>query len=464
MSSDNQSFQQALSNALKKSEQKKRSGGHLQPLPSAIDLEQTVLGAILLEKDAFIEVAAMLSSKHFYSEEHAVIFEACEKMYEKGRPIDIVTIAESLRSSKQLEFVGGAYGLTQLTNRVGTAANIQYHARIIQEKFMAREIHKLGNSLISQSIDPSTDAFELADFTHDELIKIQNVDESAEPVSMSLAHKSAITDYEKPEKGSGLYLGVKHFDNVMKGAKPGNFIVVGARPGMGKSAFALCLAAATAANSIPVLFFSLEMTKEEMTERLLSNLANIPLGKITSKSMSEEQEQEFFSFDTSPYPIFFDDSASLNMMQISAKAKRMKRKHDIGAVFIDYLQLITYKGDMKGNKVHQISDISRQCKILAKALNVPVVALSQLSRGVESRENKRPLLSDLRESGAIEQDADKVLFLYRDEYYHPQESDYPSEDMGVMEIDFAKNRNGKTARTKAAFDGDYQRISNLNTY
>lgn len=428
--------------------------------PFANDLEQAVLGAIILESNAFTEIESLLTYKSFYKHEHQLIFKACEDLAVKSKPIDMLTVTEQLMNSGNLENIGGPYYLTELMQRIGSSNNIKHHALIIREKEILREVIKLTQDAKAKAFEPTTDAFDLINELETTIASLNNLEAIQEATSAKDGLIQLIKEYESPENGAGIFSGLTDFDNLFNGFYGGNLIILAARPSMGKTAFALEIAKHTAANQTPIAFFSLEMGKVELMQRLTANIESIPLSGIKKKNLNHELFAKMVKSNVADMPIYIDDTFSLTVGQIKSKATRLKKEYNIGAVFIDYLQLIKPPDRYKGNKTQEIGYISRALKGIAKELNVPVICLSQLNRGVESRSIKKPLLSDLRESGDIEQDADVVMFLYRHEYYYPDETDLS--DKGKTEIIVAKNRSGELSIIECYFNGNYQKFSENN--
>lgn len=428
--------------------------------PFANELEQAVLGAVILESGAYAELESLLTHKSFYKEEHRIIFKACEELAVKSKPIDMLTVTEQLMNSGNLDNIGGAYYLTELMQRIGSSNNIKHHALIIREKELLREIIKITQEAKVKAFEPTTDAFDLINELETTIASLNNLEAIQEATSAKDGLLQLIKEYENPENGAGIFSGLSEFDSLFNGFYGGNLIILAARPSMGKTAFALEIAKHTAANQTPIAFFSLEMGKVELMQRLTANIESIPLSGIKKKNLNDELFAKMIKSNVADMPIYIDDTFSLTVGQIKSKAIRLKKEYNIGAVFIDYLQLIKPPDRYKGNKTQEIGYISRALKGIAKELNVPVICLSQLNRGVESRSIKKPLLSDLRESGDIEQDADVVMFLYRHEYYYPDETD--ASDKGKTEVIVAKNRSGELSIIECYFNGNYQRFSENN--
>ena len=423
--------------------------------PQARELEEAVLGAIMLEKAAFDSlVDTNLKPECFYVEAHQIIFKAMQDMQQRGTPIDILTVVEELKTKEQLEIVGGPYYITKLTNTVVSTAHIDAHARIILQKFIQRELIRISGEIIGDAYEDSTDVFDLLDESETKMFNITNnyLKKNFEDIGNVLAKAVNRIDYlrTKQEELSGVASGFSNLDRITYGWQPTDLIILAARPSVGKTAFALNLARNAAlhpVNPVGVGFFSLEMSAGQLVQRILSAESEIMLEKISRGKLEEHEYQQLHAkgikrLETAP--LYIDDTAALNIFEFRAKARRLVNKHKVGLIIIDYLQLMSGSGDRNGNREQEISSISRNLKALAKELNVPIIALSQLSRAVETRKesNKMPQLSDLRESGAIEQDADMVMFIYRPEYYEVTSNAEGENTRGLTEIKIAKHRNG----------------------
>ena len=471
-----ESFQQSLQSALKKAKKSNRPNhGEMGKLtPQAIDLEEAVLGAILLERDGLYEVMDILRPESFYREEHCEIYKVTIELFEKSQPVDILTVTELLRQKGKLEFIGGAYYLSELTNKIASAANIQYHARIIQEKYILRELIRISSQVSTKAFDPQTDVFELLDEAETDLFNISEGNFKNQDKSMSTLISEAITQIEelkdKTDGLTGIGSGYAALDRITSGWQRSDLIILAARPAMGKTAFVLGLARNAAIEfNIPVAIFSLEMSNLQLVNRLIASEAHIQSDKLRSGNLQEyELAQLHAKVDKlSSAKIFIDDTPALNVFDLRAKARRLKDRHGVELIIIDYLQLMSggTEGKGGGNREQEISKISRSLKGLAKDLNVPVIALSQLSRAVETRGGtKRPQLSDLRESGSIEQDADQVMFLYRAEYYDFEQDEDGNPTSGVGEVIIAKNRHGSTANVKLRFIKEFAKFADLDEF
>lgn len=446
--------------------------------PQAKELEEAVLGAIMLEKSAFDSlIDTNLKPECFYVDAHQLIFLAMQDMQQRGVPIDLLTVVEELKKKEQLEICGGPYYISKLTNMVVSTANIEAHARIILEKFIQRELIRISNETMSDAYEDSTDVFDLLDETESKMFKITNnyLKKNFEDIGSVLAKAiNRIDDLRtQTDDISGVPSGFKSLDRITYGWQPTDLIILAARPSVGKTAFALNLARNAALNAsrpTAVGFFSLEMSASQLVQRILSAESEIHMEKISRGKLEDYEYQQLHTkgikrLETAP--LYIDDTAALNIFEFRAKARRLVNKHNVGIIIIDYLQLMSGSGDKGSNREQEISTISRNLKALAKELNIPIIALSQLSRAVETRkESKMPQLSDLRESGAIEQDADMVMFIYRPEYYEVMANEHGDSTKGETNIRIAKHRNGalETVKLKALlhiqkfeeWDGDSQ--------
>ncbi|WP_425077788.1 replicative DNA helicase [Psychroserpens sp. S379A] len=442
--------------------------------PQAIDLEEVVLGAMMIDKKGVDEVIDILSPEAFYKEAHKTIFEAIFKLFENSEPIDLLTVSSQLKKDAKLDLIGGDFYLISLTQRVSSSAHIEFHARIILQKYIQRSLIKISNEIIEEAYDETKDVFDLLDNAEAKLYEVTqgNVKKSTETAqSLVIQAKKKIEEISNKEGMSGIPTGFTKLDKLTSGWQPSDLIIIAARPGMGKTALTLTMARNIAVDSnIPVAFFSLEMSSVQLITRLISSETNLSSEKLrTGKLEKHEWEQLNVKVKTlEKAPLFIDDTPSLSIFDLRAKARRLVSQYGIKMIMIDYLQLMTAGGSQKGgNREQEISTISRNLKALAKELSVPVIALSQLSRAVETRGgSKRPLLSDLRESGAIEQDADIVSFIYRPEYYKIDEWDdddrSPTEGQGEFIV--AKHRNGGLENIRLKFIGHLGKFDNLDDF
>lgn len=443
--------------------------GRVQPQASA--LEEAVLGAVMLDKDAISVILDILRPDSFYVDAHQLVFKAMLRLFEKSHPIDLLTVMEELKKSGDLEAVGGPAYLAELTNKVASAANIEYHSRIIAQKYIQRELITTSTKVIRDAFEDTTDVFQLLDDAEQGLFAIaqQNMSRGSESMS-SLASKmlKQLEELKNREDGlTGVPTGFADFDRLTSGLQKSDLIILAARPGMGKTSFTLSLAKNAAVEfNKAVAFFSLEMSNLQLASRIISMEAEISGMKLRNGQLEEYEWQQLHSAieRIGEAPIFIDDTPGINVFELRAKCRRLKMQHDIQLIMIDYLQLMSGGGEnQKGNREQEVSAISRALKGLAKELDVPVIALSQLSRAVEVRGGtKRPQLSDLRESGSIEQDADMVCFIYRPEYYQIMEDEEGQSLKGIAEIIVAKNRHGELRDVRMRFTAEFARFSDLD--
>lgn len=439
--------------------------------PQAIDLEEAVLGAVMIDKEAVITVLEVLNYQFFYLDEHKEIFKAVTQLFSASKPVDIMTVADQLRKNGQLEFVGGPKYITQLVDRIGSSANVEYHARIIAEKFIKRELISISSKIIEKSFDDTVDTFELLNEAESSLFGISesNIKRGFESIETVIGKALRQIEQSGNDKEglSGVPSDYTDLDEMTSGWQRGNLIILAARPAMGKTSFALSLIRNAAVKyNKPVAIFSLEMSNIELVNRLIMSEANISGEALKKGSLTDQEKMELPSRIAAleQAPIFIDDTAGLTIYEFRAKARKLKMQHHIQMIIIDYLQLMTAGTESKGpgNREQEISTISRSLKAIAKELEIPIIALSQLSRAVEGRAGeKKPQLSDLRESGAIEQDADMVMFIYRPEYYGVEMDEAGNSNKGVAEIIIAKHRSGSVGSVKLRFVAEQTRFENL---
>lgn len=439
--------------------------------PQAPDLEEAVLGALMLEKNALSEVIDILKPESFYVDAHQKIFQAIFQLFTDNKPIDLLTVVTELRKMGALEVVGGAYYITQLTDRVVSAANIEYHARIISQKYIQRELIKVSTEIINHSYDETTDIFDLLDHAEKSLFDIAQNNLRRDTRKVDDIMREAVMTLEllkdKSDSLTGVPSGFTELDRMTSGWQPSDLVIIAARPAMGKTAFVLtCARNAAVLHNKAVAVFSLEMSSVQLVNRLIAGEAEIEQEKIRKGNLADHEWQQLHTRigKLTAAPILIDDTPALNIFEFRAKCRRLKAQYNIEMVIVDYLQLMHGKSDGKGgNREQEIGSISRSLKSVAKELNIPVIALSQLSRAVESRpgNSKRPMLSDLRESGSIEQDADMVLFLYRPEYYGITEDENNMSTAGIGEVIIAKHRNGETGTVPLRFVGKYVKFTDL---
>lgn len=441
--------------------------------PQAVELEEAVLGALMLEKDALTNVIDILKVESFYKESHKVIFQAILDLFTESQPIDLLTVTSQLRKNGALEIAGGAFYVTELTSKVASAANIEYHSRIITEQSIKRELIKISGEIQKEAFEDTTDVFELLDKMEQSLFEISEKNIRKNYSDMRSIMREAIIELEarKNQKDglTGVPSGFTALDRVTSGWQKSDLVIIAARPAMGKTAFVLTvLRNAAVDHNRPVAIFSLEMSSVQLVNRLISSEAELDSEKIKKGSLADHEWAQLVhkTAKLSKAPLFVDDTPALSILELRAKCRKLKAQHDIQMVVVDYLQLMS--GDSKnggqgGNREQEIASISRALKKIAKELNIPVIALSQLSRAVETRGgDKRPQLSDLRESGSIEQDADMVMFLYRPEYYGITEDEGGASTAGVGEVIIAKHRNGSLENVKLRFIGKYTKFTDLD--
>ena len=438
--------------------------------PQAVELEEAVLGALLLEREALTSVIDILNPDIFYKEAHQKIYRAIAELFSDTEPIDILTVTDKLKKNGHLAEIGGPYYITQLTNRVGSPANIEYHTRILAQKYILRELIRVSSSTIKEAFEDSTDVFNLLDKAEQGLFDISENNFRRESSDIKSLVKDAITEVEKAKNSEGKLRGVPSgftgLDRLTAGWQKSDLVVIAARPGMGKTAFALSLTRNAAMNDAPVAFFSLEMSSIQLATRLISSETEIAGEKLKKGDLRDDEWKQLNTKIQSleEAPIYIDDTPSLSVFELRAKCRRMKEQHNIELIVIDYIQLMR-AGENTGNREQEISTISRSLKALAKELNVPVLVLSQLNRSVETRGgDKKPLLSDLRESGAIEQDADMVIFIYRPEYYDILHGENDEDLRGKGEIIIAKHRNGSLDSVYLRFIGQFIKFADLESH
>ena len=436
--------------------------------PQAVDVEEAVLGALMLERDAYITVADIIDTPSFYKEEHQKIFDAIKKLSGKEKPVDLLMVTQELKDREQLDEIGGPGYITQLTRRVASAAHTEFHARIIAQKFIQRELIRVSSEIQTKSYDDTIDVDDLIDFSESSLFKVAegNIKKETRPIKPVLIE--AIQQIEKARNQkdglSGVPSGFTGLDRITSGWQRTDLIIIAARPAMGKTAFVLSMARNIAVDhNRPVAIFSLEMSSIQLVNRLISAETELGAEKIKTGRLEEYEwqqlNQRIKALDNAP--LFIDDTPALSIFELRAKCRRLKMQYNIEIIIVDYLQLMTAGTDTRGSREQEVSMISRSLKAIAKELDVPIIALSQLNRSVESREGKRPQLSDLRESGAIEQDADIVTFIHRPEYFGITEDDSGNSLLGVAEIIIAKHRNGATADVHLRFKKELAKFMDL---
>lgn len=435
--------------------------------PHSIEAEQSVLGGVMLSPGAWELVDGVVVDSDFYRHDHQLVFRALKSLAEQEEPLDVVTVAEWLQQRKQLEDVGGLVFLNRLAAETPSAGNVKAYANIVRERSVLRQMISVANEVADAGYNPDgRDSRELLDFAESKVLGIADQVESAGGGFRGIAPILADTIdridvlYSSGSAITGLPTGFTEFDQMTSGLQPSDLIIVAGRPSMGKTTFCMNIAenAAIQADQ-PVAIFSMEMPGEQLAMRMISSLSMVELQKIRTGALTDADWPRLTSAVAliSERKIFIDDSPGLSPTEVRARARRLKREHGLGLIVLDYLQLMQIKGGNGDNRTAEISEISRSLKSLAKELQVPVIALSQLNRSLEQRTDKRPVMSDLRESGAIEQDADVIVFIYRDEVYNPE-----SPDKGTAEILIRKQRNGPIGSTRVAFMGQFTRFDNYS--
>lgn len=431
--------------------------------PQNLEAETAVLGSMLLDREAIAVTIDHLDENSFYTESNKKIFGAIIKLYDSGKAVDIVTLIEELKKKNMLDEIGGPTRITEMTGSVPTSANVEYYAKIVKEKSLLRNLINTATKIAAESYDPSAEVNELLDRAEKLIFNITSGHNSADRVyEMKDVVKESIETidrlYQRKENVTGIPTGFHDMDIKTAGLQKSDLVVLAGRPSMGKSALAISMMEyAAVVAKVPCAYFSLEMSKDQLAQRMLCSIAGVDAHKVRTGFFSQTDWPKLISAagKLSESPIFIDDTPGISALELRAKARRLKSKHNIQLVIIDYLQLM--RGAAKSeNRQQEISEISRSMKALARELDVPVIAISQLSRMVEQRSDHRPVLSDLRESGAIEQDADVVMLIMREEYYTPTE-----ENKGVAEINIAKQRHGPIGTVKLAFLPEFTRFSNL---
>lgn len=441
--------------------------------PQALELEESVLGAIMLEKDAYGIVADLLTPESFYKPAHCKIYLAMRNLAMKENPIDMLSVVEQLKRDGNLEDVGGAVYISKLTSQVASTAHLKYHAQIVAQKALARDLIAMSSQIIEKAYDESEDVEDLMKQAEGSIFEINQRSMKRDVVQINPVIEEAFARMKKAGKNdnnmSGIPSGFTKLDKITSGWQKSDLIIIAARPAMGKTAFVLSMAKNMAVQyNAPIALFSLEMSNVQLVNRLIMNVCEIEGEKIKNGKLSTEEWNQLETRITELIgaPIYVDDTPSLSVFELRSKARKLVHEHNVQCIIIDYLQLMNASGMNFGSREQEVSTISRNLKGLAKELDIPIIALSQLNRGVEGRvgiDGKRPQLSDLRESGAIEQDADMVCFIHRPEYYFKQGSEnYESSMEGMAEIIIAKHRNGATGTVVLRFDNKHARFLNPN--
>ena len=445
--------------------------GKLQP--QAIELEEAVLGALMIDNESLSDTIDSLQSEYFYKPDNQKIFEAIINLFNNSKPVDILTVSEELKRMGVLDSVGGMLYISQLTNNVSSSSNTEFHARIIAEKFIKRSLITISNNIIGDAFNDTIDIFDLLNSAEEKLFNVTEGTLRKSYDRMSILIKGALDNIEvlrqKEDGLSGVPSGFTKLDRVTSGWQNSDLVIVAARPGMGKTAFALSMARNIAINHEKAIgFFSLEMSSEQLVSRLIASEAELSASKLRRGDLKDYEMVQLHEKikQLSDAQIYIDDTPALTVFELRAKARRLVKNHNVEIIIIDYLQLMSAGGNA-GNREQEISTISRSLKGIAKELKIPVIALSQVNRGVESRTgtgSKRPMLSDLRESGAIEQDADIVTFIYRPEYYKIYEWDNGDDSRSQAEIIIAKHRNGALENVRLKFTAEFAKFSDIDYF
>ena len=436
--------------------------------PRDVELENVIIGALMLEKDAYMNVSDILTPDAFYDPVNAKIYDAISTLGFNQRPIDMMTVIEQLRKNGELENVGGPAHIAELTSKVYSAAHIEYHAKIVAQKYLARRLISFASKIETDAFDESNDVDDLLQAAEGQLFEISQTHMKREVTQIDPVLSLAIEQIQaaaNTKSGlSGLQTGYTGLDKMTSGWQNSDLIIIAARPAMGKTAFVLSMAKNMAVDySIPIAIFSLEMANVQLVKRIISNVAELNGEQIKSGNLSDEEWDRLNERLRAVYsaPLYLDETPGLSITELRTKARRLVREHGVKMIMIDYLQLMTATGMKLGSREQEVSTISRSLKALAKELNIPIIALSQLNRSTETREDKRPQLSDLRESGAIEQDADMVCFIHRPEYYTKSSEDGDGNNIkGLAELIIAKHRSGAVGDVKLRFVSKYARFDN----
>jgi replicative DNA helicase len=442
--------------------------GHLQP--QATEIERVVLGALMIDKDAFSIISELVRPETFYEPRNQKIYEAIQALNLSEKPVDFMTVIEELKRQGDLDSVGGAPYIVELTSRVASSAHIEYHAHILAQKFLARQLISFSSRIQEKAFDETIDPDVLMQDAEGQLFEISQKNMKTDYTQIDPVIKRVTEQLQIAATNSGGMTGVPtgytELDKYTSGWQKSDLVIIAGRPAMGKTSFALSLAKNIAVDyRIPIAFFSLEMSNDQLVQRLISNTCSVPGQKLLNGQLSQDEWERFDKNIGKLHgaPIYVDDTAGLSVFELRTKARRLHREKGVQIIMIDYLQLMNANGMRFGSRQEEVSTISRSLKGLAKELNIPILALSQLNRGVENREGnegKRPQLSDLRESGAIEQDADMVLFVHRPEYYRIYQDEKGNDMHGVAQVLIAKHRKGGTGDVNLKFRGEFTRFEN----
>lgn len=431
--------------------------------PQSLDAESSILGGILIDGEAINKVLEFLEADHFYKKSHRVIYQSLLSLFSDSEPIDVVSVANRLSKQGKLDEIGGAPYLGILAANTPSSANIGHYAQIVREKGIMRKLIDAGNEIIEKAYAGQSEVNDLLDGAEKVIFEIGNENNQGGFTALKdivkISFKQIEQLYENKQHISGVATGFKDLDKITHGLQPADLIIVAGRPSMGKTSLALNMASnAAIQHKVPVAVFSLEMSKESLVSRMLCSEGMVDAGKVRGGFLRESDWPKLTraAARLSEAPLFIDDTSESTIFEMRTKARRLKKEHGLGLIIVDYLQLMRGSSGKMESREREISEISRGLKALAKELNIPVVALSQLNRSLESRQDKRPMPSDLRESGAIEQDADLISFVYRDEVYNPG-----TPDIGIAEIIIAKHRNGATGTVRVKFFKEYTRFDNL---
>lgn len=432
--------------------------------PQNIDAEVSLLGAILIDEDVLASVSDVVKAIDFYDKRHATIFDAILRLFERHQPVDLLTLSDELQRKEELEMVGGSAYLSELTNMVPTAAHAEAYAELVSQKAIRRRLIKASTDIAQLGYDDEANVSELLGRAEAELFAVSDQTLKSDLVSLEQILTESFDRMEElhrdKSKMRGIKTGYRDFDNMTAGLQRSDLLILAARPAMGKSTFALNLAYNIASQQKqPVLVFSLEMSKEQLVDRMLADASGVNAWNIRTGNLSDDDFEKLSDAmgEMAEAPIYIDDSPGMTVLEMRTKARREAHNHPLGLIIVDYLQLMSGSGRSDGNRVQEVSEISRGLKMLAREMNVPVIALSQLSRSVESRSPQIPQLADLRESGSIEQDADIVMFLYREDYYNPE-----TDRQHITDLIIAKHRNGPVGRIELYFHPEQVKFMSLD--
>ena len=432
--------------------------------PQNLDAEKSLLGSVLIDEETLADISEHVTTKDFYDQRHSMIYSAIMRLYEKHRPVDLLTLTDELKRKKELEIIGGSAYLTELTNYVPTSAHASTYAEIVAQKAIRRRLIKASAEISELGFDEETTTQELLEKAEAELFSVSDQSLKQDLVSIESILTESFDRMEELHRNKGALRGIRtgyrDLDNMTAGFQKSDLIILAARPAMGKTTLVTNLAynVATIAK-MPVLFFSLEMSKEQLVDRMLADASGVDAWNIRTGNLSDEDFSKISEAmgELAEAPIFIDDTPGMTVLEMRTKARRAMHENPLGLIIIDYLQLMQASGNSNGNRVQEVSEISRGLKLIARELNVPVIALSQLSRSVESRSPQIPQLADLRESGSIEQDADIVMFIYLEAYYNPE-----TERENITDLIIAKHRNGPTGKIELYFHPERLRFMSLD--